>query len=384
MRIETLRLKNYRVFQDVTVKNIPEFCVIVGANGTGKSTFFDVFNFLQEALRDDVAEALEQRGGFSEVVSRGQTGPIEMELGCRTADNFFVKYYLQITSAKDKNHPIINYEFIEVEKNPDDGPVRILNSLNGNIWLDNGTETDNLFTENYSALNLNAFGYFKDKYPTGNELRNFLENWHVSDIQIQNTRDRQKNGMSTRVSRTGDNLYQVARYLYENEPERFEEIERTMMERIPGIHTITVEPTPDKHLLLRFNDGSFKDPFLAKYVSDGTLKMFAYLVLLNAPKHVPLLAVEEPENQIYSNLMAFLAEDFRAYALEGGQVFVSTHSPEFLNHVELEEVYWLSKKDGYTIIRRAADDPQLRAFIDDGDVMGHLWYIGLFEGVDPS
>ena len=59
--------------------------------------------------------------------------------------------------------------------------------------------------------------------------------------------------------------------------------------------------------------------------------MFAYLVLLYDPKPHPLLAVEEPENQLYPELLYELIEEFRAYALRGGQVFVSTHSPDFLN-----------------------------------------------------
>src|SRR5690606_18913386 len=93
-----------------------------------------------------------------------------------------------------------------------------------------------------------------------------------------------------------------------------------------------------------------------RYVSDGTIKMFAYLVLLHDPSPHPLLCVEEPENQLYPQLMRELAEEFRSYANRGGQVFVSTHSPDFLNAIELEEVAWLVKQDGCTEIRWARDN----------------------------
>ena len=151
-----------------------------------------------------------------------------------------------------------------------------------------------------------------------------------------------------------------------------------------GIGSIEPEATRDDRLLLKFQDGSFKDPFIDKYVSDGTIKMFAYLVLLYDPTPHPLLCVEEPENQLYPTLLLELAEEFRSYAHRGGQVFVSTHSPDFLNAAELDEVFWLVKENGYTQVRRAKDDEQIAAYMDDGDKMGYLWKQGFFEGADPK
>jgi predicted ATPase len=157
-----------------------------------------------------------------------------------------------------------------------------------------------------------------------------------------------------------------------------------MKKRIPGIGNIMTEATADGRLLLKFQDGSFKDPFIDRYVSDGTIKMFAYLILLHDPRPHPLLCVEEPENQLYPKLLWELAEEFREYTNQGGQVFVSTHSPDFLNAVNLDEVFWLSKEAGYTHIKRALDDSQISAYMADGDKMGYLWNQGFFEGVDPQ
>jgi predicted ATPase len=137
-------------------------------------------------------------------------------------------------------------------------------------------------------------------------------------------------------------------------------------------------------VLLRFQDGAFEDPFLARHVSDGTIKMFAYLVLLQDPKPHPLLCVEEPENQLYPRLLPELAEEFRDYAQRGKQVFISTHSPDFLNAAKLDEVFWLAKENGYTSIKRASADAQIKAYMQDGDQMGYLWKQGFFQGADPQ
>ena len=79
-----------------------------------------------------------------------------------------------------------------------------------------------------------------------------------------------------------------------------------------------------------------------------------------------------------------LAEEFRLYAQRGGQVFVSSHSPDLLNAALLEEVFWLQKVDGYTAIHRAKDDAQVAAYMRDGDQMGYLWKQGFFAGADPK
>ena len=139
------------------------------------------------------------------------------------------------------------------------------------------------------------------------------------------------------------------------------------------------KPTEDGRLVLRFQDGSFKDPFAARHVSNGTIKMFAYHVLLYDPNPHSLLAVEEPENQLYPALMRQLVEEFRAYAQRGGQVFVSTHSPDFLNEAELDEIRWLAKENGFTKVRRASDSELLQSLIHEGDRPGALWRQGAFD-----
>jgi len=147
---------------------------------------------------------------------------------------------------------------------------------------------------------------------------------------------------------------------------------------------VDAKTTEEGRVLLRFQAGAFEDPFLARHVSDGTIKMFAYLVLLHDPKRHPLLCVEEPENQLYPTLLWELAEEFREYADRGGQVFVSTHSPDFLNATRLEEVFWLVKDQGYTTIRRATEDEQVKAYMEEGDQLGYLWKQGFFAGADPQ
>lgn len=231
---------------------------------------------------------------------------------------------------------------------------------------------------------IKGLGQFS-RFKAANAFRQLIENWHVSDFHINLARgSKDAVGYEEHLSATGDNLQLVAKNIYDNEPEIFERIVEVMKRRVPGISAVEPLPTQDGRLLLSFQDGAFKDPFIDKYVSDGTIKMLAYLFLLYDPAPHPLLCVEEPENQLYPRLLWELAEEFRSYANRGGQVFVSTHSPDLLNAIELDEVVWLVKQDGHTDFRRAKDDPQLARFMAEGDQMGYLWKQGFFEGVDPQ
>lgn len=397
MKIEAIRLKNYKVFQDVEMVDIPSFCVIVGANGTGKSTLFDVFHFLKDCLAYNVTTALRTRGGFLEVVSREhEQEAIHIEIQFRTEINKvdrLVTYILEV-AEEDKGKPFIGREILRYKRGAHGSPFHFLDYSRGVGFAitneENFDKQDEDLTREVQDLNspdilaIKGIGQFQ-RFKAANAFRQFIENWNVSDFHIDQARgSKDAAGFSEHLSPSGDNLQLTANFLFESKPEVFEKVLEKMRQRVPGIGDIIPEQTADGRLLLKFKDGAFRDPFIDKYVSDGTIKMFAYLVLLHDPKPHPLLCVEEPENQLYPKLLVELAEEFREYAQRGGQVFVSTHSPDFLNAVNLDEVYWLAKFHGFTKVFRAKENSQLAKFMAAGDQMGYLWKEGFLGGVDPQ
>lgn len=395
MKIESIRLKNFKSFQDAELSNLPNFCVIVGTNGAGKSTIFQIFGFLRDAMTRNVNAAMARLGGsrgIKEVRSRNSHGPIEIELKFRDKpDSPLTTYFIQIN---EKNGTaIVEREVLKYRRGSSGQPWHFLDFSNGKGTavtneLDAVTDVKDLNREEQilkspDILAIKGLAQF-ERFPAVMALGNLIENWHVSDFHISKARPEQEAGYAEHLSREGENLSLVIEYLYNNKKETFDKIISLLKKRVPGISHVESKTTEEGRVLLKFQDGSFEDPFLARYVSDGTIKMLAYLTLLYDPSPHPLLCVEEPENQLYPTLLWELAEEFRAYANRGGQVFVSTHSPDFLNAVRLDEVFWLVKKDGYTQARRAKDDEQLAAFMDEGDQMGYLWKTGFFPEVDPQ
>ena len=394
MKIENIRLKNFKAFKDVEISNLPKMCVFVGANGTGKTTLFNVFSFLKDALTDNVHVALTKQGGskgFQEVRSRGSEGPIEIELKFRENEKTPLVTY-SLTINEENGRPIIEKEILQYRRGSKGQPWRFLDFSRGKGQAvvnepEKVTESTELKREEHELkspdiLALKGLAQF-EKFPASKAIGDLLENWHVSDFHIQQARPERESGYAEHLSKEGENLALVTEYLYKRHPDVFKKIIEKIKQRVPGISDVETKITDEGRVLLRFKDGSFQDPFLARHVSDGTIKMFAYLILLHDPKPHPLLCVEEPENQLYPKLLAELAEEFRDYARRGGQVFVSTHSPDFLNACEIEEVFWLQKGKGYTIIKRASEDEQIKAYMNDGDKLGSLWRQGFFEGADP-
>jgi len=400
--IESISLKNFKAFKDVEMKNIPPFCVIVGANGTGKSTIFTVFGFLRDAMESNVNTALSKLGGsrgIKEVRTRGvpENEPIEIT----------IKYRTKKVVNSSNTQPLITYQLIINERNgkayvelerlsyrrgrrgipwlfldiSDGKGIAVTNEAAEVTDVSQLAREDQLLKSN-DILAIKGLAQFK-RFPAVMALGEIIENWYVSDFHISKARPEQEADYAEHLSREGENLSLVIQYIYNNHREIFNKIIEKIKKRIPGITNVESKTTEEGRVLLKFQDGAFEDPFLAKFVSDGTIKMLAYLVLLNDPNPYPLLCIEEPENQLYPKLLEELAEEFREYANRGEQVMVSTHSPDFLNAAKPEEVFWLEKKAGYTQIKRASEDEQIAAYMRNGDKMGYLWKQGFFGEADP-
>ena len=386
MQIESIAIKNYRCFRNVELDNLPRMTIVVGANGSGKSSLFDVFAFLKDALTQNVATAVARRGGFRELVSRGQAGPIEIVVKFRESGGRLATYRLKVN--QDSGRAVVEREVLSYRHGPYGKPWHFVDFSRGEgkaitneseYGMEGAVEQRTEYKlDDPSILAIKGLGQFR-QFQVVSDFRSLIENWHISDFHIADARPSAEVGYAEHLSTRGDNVALVAQYLYENHPQQFSKVLQAMRQRVPGVSDVEAKPTEDGRLVLRFQDGSFQDPFIARYVSDGTIKMFAYLVLLYDPNPHPLLAVEEPENQLYPALMREFVEEFHDYARRGGQVFVSTHSPDFLNGAELDEIRWLVKEDGFTKVRRASESELLQALVHEGDLPGALWRQGVFD-----
>jgi predicted ATPase len=386
-RIEYLKVENYRALRSVELKDLTPLTVLLGPNGSGKSTLFDVFNFLSECFQSGLRPAWEARQRARELKTRGSDGPIVIELKYREGPKQpVVTYHLAID--EEAKGPVVVEEWLQWKRGSHGRPFRFLDYQRGQGSAASGEEPDEtdkrIETPLRSAdlIAVNTLGQFA-AHPRIAALREFITDWYVSYLSIRETRSQPMAGPQDRLSKTGDNLPNVIQYLKEQHPERLEHIFSVLKRRVPRLESVLAEPMPDGRLLLQLKDAPFERPVLSRFVSDGTLKLLAYLTVLYDPEPPQFIGIEEPENFLHPRLLYELGEECRA-AVERSQLLVTTHSPFFLNAVRPEEVRMLYRDEkGYTHVVRAADVKGVTEFVEEGAQLGHLWLEGHLGVGDP-
>jgi predicted ATPase len=386
-RITYLRVMNYRALKDVELREITPLTILLGPNGSGKSTLFDVFNFLSECFQYGLRHAWDRRGRAKEILSRGQTGPLVIELKYRERpENPLITYHLAI-EEKEKG-PIVVEEWLQWRSQEYGRPFRFLEYHGGQGSAISGElpdESDKRIETPLRSPDLiavNTLGQFAE-HPRVAALREFITDWYVSYLSLDETRSQPEAGPQERLSKSGGNLPNVVQYLKERHPERLDAIFKALSKRIPRIESVLAEPMADGRLLLQIKDAPFERPVLSRFASDGTLKMLAYLVVLYDPEAPRFIGIEEPENFLHPRLLPGLGEECRS-ASEHSQLLVTTHSPFFLSTMRAEEVRVLYRDtDGFTHVIRAAEITGIKDFVREGATLGQLWAEGRFGVGDP-
>ncbi|MBN2342482.1 MAG: AAA family ATPase [Deltaproteobacteria bacterium] len=422
-KIEGFRIKNFRALKDVSLGQLwnkrdssplTPLTAVIGKNGAGKSTLFDAFGFLADCLKVGVEEACDSRGrgGFQRLVTQGQHSVIEFEIYYKEDGNARPITYELAIALDDSDRPYVKKERLrQRRKGQKHGwpfSFLMLDSGHGLAWkgeqdgfqidedesgFDLGSlmsairtgsankeesrETEVVELNDYRKLGIATLGALK-QHPRIAAFRNFIENWYLSYFTPDAARSLPLAGPQKHLNIHGDNLGNVVQFMEREHKKKFNEILKRIAEKIPGINNIDTEKTNDGRLLLRFGDKGFKDPFYAQQMSDGTLKVFAYLLLLEDPSPPPFICVEEPENGLYHRLLETLAGEFRNHATGrkgGSQVFITTHQPYLVDALAPEEVWILTKNDdGMSSIRRASDDKLVESMVSEGLPLGGLWY----------
>ena len=385
--IESLRVKNYRALRDVELKQLKPLTVFLGANGSGKSTFFDVFAFLSECFTVGLDSAWEKRGGLKELRTRGCDGPIEFELKYREKPKTpIITYHLTIN--EDSEGPFVETEWMQWRLGRGGKHVRFINFHRGiGIIIAGETpdKTDKSIDEQLdeqSTLAVNMFGQ-SAQHPRVSALRRFITDWHLSYLSTAATRQTTDDGPQKRLSETADNLPNVIQYLQERYPERLEKIISVLSDRVPRLEKVDTELMRDGSRLLKIKDAPFEQPILAKFASDGTLKLLSYLILFHDRQPPQLIGIEEPENYLHPRLLTGLVGECLEVSMMS-QLIITTHSPRFVNELHPEEVWVLYRDEqGFTVCKRTSEMLGINELLEAGAKLGQLWMEGHFEFGDP-
>ncbi len=420
--IEGIRISNYRVLKDVTlgklwntqrVRPLTPLTAVIGKNGVGKSSLFDAFGFLADCLKLGVEEACDARGrgGYQRICSMGIDSPIEFEVYYREKARARPITYELAIGTDTSGRPYVTRERLrqrrkgqkhgwpfsflimeegrgvvwkgdslrerEDESSQSDLEAFFIERIIREVREEESAEKEVIELQDKRKLGIATLGALK-QHPRISDFRRFIEGWYLSYFTPDAARSLPLAGPQKHLNIHGDNLGNVVQYMEREHAHNFKDILNKIAERVPGVEQIATELSPDGRLLLRFNDRGFDDPFYAQQMSDGTLKLFAYLLMLEDPQPPPFICIEEPENGLYHKLLEVLAGELRDHATRSknaSQVFITTHQPYFIDFLNPDETWVLDKQDdGFSTISRASNDPIVNAMVEQGLPLGSLWY----------
>lgn len=407
-RLLGLRVKNFRALADfklgqteyATTKDsaLPRLACLIGPNGSGKSSVLDAFGFVADCLLEGVEVACDKpgRGGFSRLRTQGASGPIEFEIFFEDDDPARpIVYQLHVDEVDGVPGVVMEtlrqrqqgetrgkpYFFLKLEK----GKGKVWSGQSVGVKAERSDESRVRLAE-FDKLGITTLGNLSE-HPRIVRLRSYIEQWYLSYFVPEAARTLPAAGPQRWLDRTGSNIGNVLQYYERQYPQEFQTILKRLAKAIPGLKKITTEVSADRRLLLKFDEAGYEDPFFQQSMSDGTLKMLAYSVLLADPSPRPFIGIEEPENGLYVRLVERLASQFASRALEPPhtQLLTTTHSPYFVDALRPEQVFMVRKgDDGHSIARRAADDPQIVAMTNQGIPLGALWYSNHFDDGAPE
>ena len=389
-------IKMGKLYSDRSGDELGNMVAIIGPSGNGKSTLADAFGFISDCLLTDVESACDanNRGGYDQLVSQASGGPIRFEIYYKENSNSRPITY-ELTIDKDRNErPYVKEERLR-QRRPNSSIGRSLSFLylvDGKGYafegITGGQDEDGSIDGKKVDVELNdtrklgivTLGAMK-QYARIEKFLDFLKSWYLCYFTPDAARQIQTAAPSHYLNRTGSNLNNVAQYMYRENPSEFRKILAEIQTKIPNIEKITPLKLPNGQMVLEFWQKGFHEPFFSQRMSDGTLKLFAYYLLLHEKNPRQLVFVEEPENGLYHQYLANLALEMKKNVGSGyaKQLFVTTHSPFFVNALSPKQV-WVLEKDqmGFSAAKRASDYDFVTELVEEGANMGDLWYSEYF------
>lgn len=390
-------IKMGKLFSDQSGAELGNMVAIIGPSGNGKSTLADAFGFISDCLSTDVESACDanNRGGYDQLISQGSSNPIHFEIYYKENNSSRPITY-ELTIAKDaSDRPYVKEERLRQRRaNQKSGrPLSFLYLVDGKgyafVGPDGGQSEDGSVVEGEKIevelsdtrkLGIVTLGAMK-QYSRIELFLDFLKSWYLCYFTPDAARQIQTAAPAPHLNRTGSNLNNVAQYMYRENPREFKKILEEIQTKIPNIQKIEPIKLKNGQMVLEFWQTGFKEPFFSQRMSDGTLKLFAYYLLLHERNPRQLVFVEEPENGLYHQYLANLAIEMRKSVGTGyeKQLFVTTHSPFFVNALSPDQVWVLEKQpDGFSSAKQASTYDFVQDMVEEGAMVGDLWYSEYF------
>lgn len=323
-------LHNYKSIASCDVK-MGNLTYLVGANGAGKSNFIDALHLTRDALTGSLDNALNERGGISEVRRRSAGHPTHFGIRLEFSLPHARKGYFAFKIAA---LPKGGYE-VQTEECVIDGigkgPFYQLDR--GKVKRSSEDNFPALTSDRLALVSASGLEKFRPVYDA-------LTAMGFYNLNPKLIRELQKPQDGRLLKPAGENIASVINHLERSAPEKLQIIEEYMQTVVPLVHKVQRKAVgPMESLEFKQDVAGAKDPwsFMAMNMSDGTLRALGVLTALfqGSQDYAPsLVGIEEPETALHPAASAALREALQR-ASENTQVIVTSHSPDLLDDPNL-------------------------------------------------
>ncbi len=385
--IKTIKARNYKSFKDIEI-NLSDFNVIIGPNSAGKSNFLSILQFFRDIINSGVENAISLQGGLEYMLNPDSNiMEIEIVFNYKTVLNFTSskKFYIQSALYKiqleflKNSRKLKKYKYTEtLELELKDNSKVLMHNNNGKIVIDNKYLND-------------VFGKFI-KVVTRDGLSDksilflipvmpFFDRGNIPQVyDIDPKLSKRSIPISglAELEPDGRNIALVLKNLTKNS-KSLKKLISLVNVCIPFINKIDTESLADKSILLNIKENfNNKLKLPATFISDGTIEIITLIDILFFERR-NFVAIEEPEKNLHPALLQKLIELMKG-ASKNKQLIITTHSPEIINYVDIKNIFIIKRdKDGFSIIKKAENDKELKYFLNENISISQLFSDGILN-----
>jgi predicted ATPase len=367
IKLNSIRIKNFKSFQDITIENLDLLTVLIGVNGAGKSNVLSVLDFVSNSLKIGINSYLNtiNKIDLKDFLYNWDVNKI-IEIQLHFIDYISKEKYVYEFGLEHKNehHFSVSHEtikkdnivFVEYDH------AKNSNNLSNNLKLSS--------CKNNSIIELNIYNFLSNII-SYNFYHSVLFSKRTSICNMDNCKF---------LNQEYTNFVAVLYNIKNTSLDNYLVIKNIIKMLIPSFEDFTFEEEFDNiRLKIKLYSSHLTNDL--SLLSEGTIRILVLAVLLNLPiKNRPaILILEEPEIALHHNVLDIVADLIDRYAKES-QIMLVTQSPNLLNKVNIDNLYVLklNKELTYSYVEKV-DKDRLSIWLKQYK-MGELWMMNLIGG----
>ena len=374
-RFKNLSIQGFRRLKDVDFPLRP-LCVIIGANGVGKTSILDIVSLLANSARGELSSAITELSGISSILTYDQAHDLRLGISKEVLYHEPLEYSLRL-KPEGVAYSIAD-ETLTQTRMWQMPPFRHIDSHGPNIKYFE-VEQNKLMLPNWEHNPLEtSLSQVPKMFKEPEDFRKRLSSstfYHVLNVDPRSpVRLPQPMQPSSLPGKNGEELVSCLFYLRETDRSRFELIEDSLRTAFPGFERLDFPPVAAGTLALAWRERGFSKPLYMHQLSEGTLRFLWLATLLESPGLTALTLLDEPEVSLHPELLSLLADLLRE-ASSRSQILVATHSDRLIRFLEPNEVLVMDRKEDGTSSATWADQLDIAKWLKEFS-LDELWRSG--------